>query len=226
MTQAIRQYLAQIRSGLATGAATEHTHRPALAALLEALAPEVRAINEPQRIACGAPDLAVLRDGLMVGHVEAKDVGTSLDAAERSEQLRRYREALGNLVLTDYLAFRWYVEGELRRTARLARWDGETVRSERGGAEAVAELLSDFLAHKPQPIATPRELAERMARLTHLIREIIITAFETNRASDLLRGWRQAFAEVLVAELDRPERVGQFADMFAQTLAYSPSRRG
>jgi len=220
MTQAIRGYLDQVRQNLATGAATEHTHRPALANLLERLAPAVKAINEPQRIACGAPDLAVLRGGLMVGHVEAKDVASPLDAVERSEQLRRYRKALGNLILTDYLEFRWYVEGELRHTARLAHWDDGAVRTERGGAENVAQLLHDFLAHQPQPIATPREMAERMARLTHLIREIIITAFETDRTSDLLRGWRQAFAEVLVADLDQPEMVGQFADMFAQTLAY------
>ena len=220
MTQAIRGYLDQVRQNLATGAATEHTHRPALANLLEGLAPAVKVINEPQRIACGAPDLAVLRGGLMVGHVEAKDVASPLDAVERSEQLRLYRKALGNLILTDYLEFRWYVEGELRHTARLAHWDDGAVRTERGGAENVAQLLHDFLAHQPQPIATPREMAERMARLTHLIREIIITAFETDRASDLLRGWRQAFAEVLVADLDQPEMVGQFADMFAQTLAY------
>jgi predicted helicase len=220
MNSAIQAYLTQIRRNLATGAATEHTHRPALAALLEALAPGVKAINEPQRIACGAPDLAVLRDGFTVAHVEAKDVGVPLDGVERSEQLMRYREALSSLVLTDYLEFRWYVDGELRRVARLARWDGESVRSERDGAANVAQLLADVLAHEPQPIATPRELAERMARLTHLVREIIVTAFETERASDLLHGWRQAFAEVLVADLDQPERVAQFADMFAQTLAY------
>ena len=82
MTQAVRTYLDRVRSTLATGEATEHSHRPALAALFEAAASGVKAINEPQRIACGAPDLAVLREGLMVGHVEAKDVGISLDAAE------------------------------------------------------------------------------------------------------------------------------------------------
>ena len=36
---------------------------------------------------------------------------------ERGEQVKRYREALPNLILTDYLEFRWYVEGELRRPA-------------------------------------------------------------------------------------------------------------
>ena len=49
-----------------------------------------------------------------VGYIEAKDVGKSLDEAERAEQLTRYRRALPNLVLTDYLAFRWYADGELR----------------------------------------------------------------------------------------------------------------
>ena len=86
--------------------------------------------------------------------------------------------------------------------------------------ERVRRLLTDFLAHTPEPIGTPRALAERMARLAHLIREIIVTAFERGAASETLKGWRGAFAEVLIAELDEPENVGQFADMFAQTLAY------
>ncbi|MBD3256770.1 MAG: N-6 DNA methylase [Candidatus Lokiarchaeota archaeon] len=217
----IKHYLNRIRQNRATGKATEHTHRAALAELLEALREDVRAINEPTRIACGAPDLAVLRDGFMVGHVEAKDVGASLDTVERSEQLKRYRRSLENLVLTNYLEFRWYVDGELRRTVRLARLDARgEIKAEKSGDKNVADLLTDFLAHQPQPVTTPRELAERMARLTHLIREIIVTAFETDRASDLLTDWRRAFAEVLVADLDQPDHVGQFADMFAQTLAY------
>jgi len=218
---AFRAYLASLRRNLSTGDATEHTHRSALEQLLEAVQDDVRAVNEPKRIECGAPDLAVLKDGLLVGHVEAKDVGRSLDEAERSEQLGRYLRSLENFILTDYLAFRWYVDGDLRRSARLGRVDAHgEIQREKGGEENVADLLADFLAHRPQPIGTPRELAERMARLTHLIRDIIVTAFEKDRASDLLTDWRKAFAEVLVADLDQPEHLGQFADMFAQTLAY------
>ena len=216
----VKTYLTQIKQNLATGAATEHTHRPALAALFEGAGVGVKAINEPKRIACGAPDLAVLKHGAMVGHVEAKDVGVGLDRVERSEQLKRYRGALDNLILTDSLEFRWYVSGEQRRVVRLGSWDGQKIRREKGGAEALADLLGDFLAYAPQPLATPKELAERMARLAHLIREIIVTAFETGQASELLQGWRKAFAEVLVADIDQPEKVGDFADMFAQTLAY------
>ena len=103
-------------------------------ALLEALDSDVQAINEPRRIECGAPDLAVLKDELLVGHVEAKDIGKSLDTIERSEQLTRYRQSLGNLILTDYLVFRWHVDGDLRRTARLARLDvNGQIKREKGG---------------------------------------------------------------------------------------------
>lgn len=45
----IRTYLEQIAGDVASGISTEHTHRPALKALLESLA-EVRATNEPTTI--------------------------------------------------------------------------------------------------------------------------------------------------------------------------------
>jgi hypothetical protein len=117
-------YRRQIEKDLQAGNATEHTHRPALKTLLEALAPKVTARNEPKRVECGAPDFAVTEKRahgpVTIGHLEAKDVGKDLDEAEKSEQMRRYLPALPNLILTDYLEFRWYVDGEHRQTARLA----------------------------------------------------------------------------------------------------------
>ena len=109
----INAYLKQIETALVAGNATEHTHRPALKSLLEAVGDGVTATNEPQRIKCGAPDFIVTRGIVPLGYVEAKDVGVSLGRAEESEQLQRYRESLENLLLTDYLEFRWYVRGEL-----------------------------------------------------------------------------------------------------------------
>ena len=102
----LKTYLQTLQKNLSTGAATEHTHRPALQYLLEAVGDGIVAINEPKRVECGAPDYIVTRAHTPIGYVEAKDVGASLDAAERSEQMRRYRDALNNLILTDYLEFR------------------------------------------------------------------------------------------------------------------------
>lgn len=50
----VEVYREQLREALARGDATEHTHRRALQWLLEAVEPEIVAVNEPRRAACGA----------------------------------------------------------------------------------------------------------------------------------------------------------------------------
>lgn len=221
MADPFKTYLLAVEQNLKAGNATEHTHRPALKALLEALSPGITATNEPKHIACGAPDFIVARSGLTIGYIEAKDVGKSLPDTERSEQLRRYRRSLSNLILTDYLEFRWYVDGEFRQAVQAARsLPGGKLKAEKDGAKALPELLQAFLDREPNPINTPQELAERMARITHMVRDIIVEAYRRDEASSLLAGWRDAFARVLIADLDQPEKTADFADMFAQTLAY------
>src|SRR4051812_48641905 len=107
------------------GDVTEHSYRGALGHLLESLLPDISAINEPKRKDCGAPDYVVERNRLIIGYVEAKDikVSLSLDRKEKDEQLTRYRRALENLLLTDYLEFRWYVQsdGNLAEKKMMAR---------------------------------------------------------------------------------------------------------
>ena len=87
MPNPLTVYSKEIEAALLGGNATEHTHRPALKTLIEALAAGVKAINEPQRIACGAPDLVVIEATgfLNIGYIEAKDVGKSLDDAEHTD---------------------------------------------------------------------------------------------------------------------------------------------
>src|SRR3972149_1612091 len=72
----------------------------------------------------------------------------------------------------------------------------------------------------PKPVPTPKELAQGMARLTHIIRDTIVEAFEKDKASHDLRDLRKAFATTLIPDLDQPERTSEFADMYAQTIAY------
>lgn len=187
-------YLRQLQKNLSTGAATEHTHRSALEALLEATGDGVQAVNEPRRVECGAPDYIITCAGTPIGYVEAKNVGTSLDTEERSQQLRRYRASLNNLILTDYLEFRWYVEGEQRETARLATMtsDGKVKRS-KGGVQAVADLLQKFFAQEVPVLGRPKELAERMATLARTTRNLIEETFRQKSEEGTLHTQLKAF---------------------------------
>ena len=221
---AFKTYTKEIEGQLRAGNAGEHAYRPALKALLESLESQldIKATNEPLRVACGAPDLAVTRNASRepqtVGYVETKDLDADLATVETSEQLQRYRRGLENLVLTDYLEFRWYVDGGLRQTARLGTLDRvkQRIIRDRSSADDLHDLLTGFLGRRPPSITSAKELAERLARPTHMIRNTIDFALSKGSASDVLRGLHQAFAEVLVPNIANDA----FADMFAQTLAY------
>lgn len=221
MSDVIKQYLAKIDREFKTGRATEHTHRPALKDLIESLDSGVRATNEPKRVECGAPDFILRRDGLSIGYMETKDLGKSLDEAEDSNQLERYKKSLPNLILTDYLEFRWFVDGQLRERARLGRiGNGNKIQLDKKGIEETTQLLRLFIESRPQPITTPKDLSERAAKLAHIIRDTIVEAFEKDKASPDLKDLREAFAEVLIPDLNKPEKVAEFADMYAQTIVY------
>ena len=217
MPDAVRTYLQDIEGSLKLGYATEHTHRPALKTLIECLVPGAQATNEPKRIECGAPDFIVTRDGAPLGYLEAKDVGANLNAVERSRQLKDYRAALRNLILTDYLEFRWYVNGEHRQTVQLATAaaDGRLKRT-RDGAAQLADLFQGFAAQQPPAIGQPRELAERMAALSRLVRGLIYETFEQEGETGALHAQLSDFRRCLIPDLQPAD----FADMYAQTMAY------
>ncbi|MBA7597241.1 hypothetical protein ES703_04242 [subsurface metagenome] len=213
----LAQYIITIEKELIAGNATEHTHRSALKTLVEEIIPGIVATNEPRRIECGAPDFVVGKGSATIGYIEAKDIGRSLDEAEKSEQLQRYLGSLTNLILTDYLEFRWYVDGECRLKARLGKpaRDGK-IRRDKAGAQGIVELLGGFLHHRAERVGTPKELAERMARQAHMIRNLIVAAFEKESEGGSLHNQLVAFRDNLIPDLS----VEQFADMYAQTLAY------
>jgi predicted helicase len=224
----ISQYLKTIQNELAAGNATEHTHRSALKSLIESLAEKITATNEPQRIRCGAPDYIVTRGQIPLGYIEAKDVGVSLDVAEKSEQLVRYRESLGNLILTDYLEFRRYVrpkpskadpfpESKHRVTARLAHVGANgKLRLEKDGEQQVTELLNAFFSADVPTVQSAKELAVRMAALARLIRDTIRRALVEEGETGTLHQQMSGFREVLLHDLTEE----QFADMYAQTISY------
>ena len=217
----VRAYLDALEHTLRLGNATEPSYYPHLQAFLQALAPDITATTNPKRIACGAPDFAISHStthGLATsGYIEAKEPGVSLDRIEKSDQLQRYL-TLPNLLLTDFLTFRWYVDGELRQEVRLGQLDaaGRLRPARVAERERASELLRAFLAHAPEPVNDARELAQRLARLTHLIRDTIVRSLARDDASHLLGDLRQAFEQTLVPGQSSAE----FADMFAQTLAY------
>jgi len=205
-------YLKSIQKNLEKG--SERTHYPALKDLLDERASGIDAAIEEKGNKAGIPDFTVKRRELLVGYVEAKDVGLDLDVVEKTEQLKRYREAFSNLVLTNYLEFRWYVDGKCRLKEVLADRHGNKL--ELLEVDKVAVLLEQFLNFTGEVVRNPEELARQMARLTKAIRLATVTALEEESSDGELRQLKQGFSEVLLPDIAD----GEFADMYAQTISY------
>ena len=202
----IQEYLQAVNQIYQGQNATEHTYRPALKKLIESLATDIQAINEPKRIACGAPDFVVMQGALEIGHIEAKDIGISLKKAEKNPQMERYFNALGNLIFTDYIEFRWYVQGELRLTASLGTIDKrKKFEIDAQGLQQVNQLLQQFLLTKVPQVATPKVLAKKMAGLAQLIRDAIKTALNDVDRGGMLRSQLESFQNVLIIKPNEHE---------------------
>jgi hypothetical protein len=139
----IQVYLGSLQEKSAAGEPDPAAHRAALAALIQTLQPEVTVAVQPDR---DVPGLALGHDGMPVGSIATADLGDNLDLAERSEPLRGYLQSSHNLILTNYLEFRWYTAGELRSVVHLGyRTPAGDIRPTRDADLAVAHLLELFL---------------------------------------------------------------------------------
>ncbi|MBM3889592.1 MAG: hypothetical protein FJ388_10770, partial [Verrucomicrobia bacterium] len=84
------------------------------------------------------------------------------------------------------------------------------------GEAKLAQLLDSFFKQPARTVGTAQELARRMAGMTRNVRDQIIAHFQHEQEKGWLHNWLSAFRDTLIPDLDE----AQFADMFAQTIAY------
>ena len=121
--QSIQNYITNINKLFQTGNAREHSYRGDLQTLLNAIINDENIIvtNEPARIIdVGAPDYSITKDNIALGYIEAKDIDKPLDSKSYKEQFDRYKNALPNLIITDYLDFWFYKNGILTHKVAIA----------------------------------------------------------------------------------------------------------
>ncbi|WP_406537611.1 type ISP restriction/modification enzyme [Fibrobacter sp.] len=221
--QFVAQYIDDVSKQFATGKATEHSYRPALAKLLSDLLPNHTVTNEPTRIKCGAPDYIIAKGSgatsIPVAFVEAKDIGDSdLDGnRQHKEQFNRYKNSLDHILFTDYLDFHRYENGEFANSVRIAEIKGNKIELVEANVPMFLEMVASFANAHPQKITSSTRLAQMMAAKAKLLAEVIERTLvaDTEKTGELAGQWR-SFQRVLIHDLT--ER--QFADIYAQTICY------
>lgn len=213
----VSKYLTEVISTLSTGSAREHAYRPAFQQLIKLIKPELQVINDPARSEHGAPDFVFLKGELTFGYTETKDIGVDLDKVEKGEQMQRYF-GYSNLILTDYLEFRFFRNGERYcDPIKIGTFSGGVIVSNEKDYELLERTIKDFLDSSPEKIKSGTRLAKIMGGKGRRIRENVshFIAEKSDQRKEIL-GVYDVMKKTLVHDLS-PD---QFADMYAQTLVY------
>ncbi|HYQ59091.1 MAG TPA: N-6 DNA methylase, partial [Draconibacterium sp.] len=216
----VSEYLAVLNSRFQSGISSEHSYRGDLESLIRSLVAEVEITNEPSKVTdCGNPDYVITKGKIPVGYIEAKDIGKDLNSKQYKEQFTRYKNALDNLIITDYLWFQFFKEGELVHEIRIGEIDGNSIRPLPENLTSFENLVRDFCTYVGQTIRSGKKLAGMMAAKARLLQNIVeraLTADNENDENSTLNDQYESFKNILIHDLT-PKG---FADIYAQTLAY------
>ena len=215
----IAEYLKEVNKRYKTGISREHSYRGDLQTLVESLVTGIIATNEPARISCGAPDYVITKNNIPLGYIEAKDLDDDLDNKNHKEQFDRYRNSLNNLIITNYLEFRFYRDGEKVTTIRIGHIENGKVVANPENFQTFNDLIVNFCAYKGQTIHSASKLAKMMAGKARLLADVIKNALNSDDESydnRTLQDQMNAFQKILISDIKKEE----FADVYAQTIAY------
>lgn len=225
-----QEYLNKIFEKYGTGDASERTYYPVLEDLLkkfsETTSVKAQIIIEAKRTSVGVPDFKVKTDkDLLIGYVEAKDLGTDLDKVDQ-QQLEKYRKEYPKLIYTNFIEFRLYEKEEgkpddpavLIDTVRVSQPITLKLKTPVLDNEAkLAGLLEKFFSTVIPEVYTSKRLAELLAHKTRVIKDLLVEEINLDdhietSTEELLK----VFKQTLIHNLD----ASSFADMYAQTITF------
>ncbi|MGL2594631.1 N-6 DNA methylase [Helicobacter pylori] len=227
----LEEYLESIKD--ITPKENETTHRRPLENLLISLKDnfntEFKIEHEPNRDKQGGqPDFRVSYQGLNIGYIENKRVGTDLNQLLESDQILKYLELNPNLMLTDYLNFVWVGKDEenkpsIKREISIASLDelSKPLKPNPQTERDLIELFKGFFNHEAAPITNAKDFANALSAPTRYLKDALIRYQEDTQVSSIkdeqVSSIFKNFKEYLYEELSFED----FSDAFAQTLTYS-----
>lgn len=216
-------YFKEIHTIYTGGDFREESFYPALKGLIEEcsrlfqMQAGANVIVLPKRTEVGIPDFRIGKNGEIVGYIEAKLPDANLTEAEDSEQLKRYRDSLPNLILTNFLEFRLYRHDnpvdkvEVGRQFTLQRLRFPPVPEK---LDLFYELLGQFFSFSTPEVQKSSNLSIELAKRTRFLEHILQE--ELSKGNEELIRFYKAFQEELIENLTGE----RFADLYAQTITY------
>lgn len=216
----IQKYLNEVFKKYKTCEAVERSYYPLLENFLKEFK-DSQIIIEAKSSTVGIPEFKVeTPKGLLLGYIEAKDVGRDLDKLSKDEnaQIERYLKEYPKLIVTNFIEFRLYENKEIIDTVLISQPDtlqlGIPALDNEG---RLVGLLERFFKTTIPQIYTSRRLAELLAIKTRVLKNLIIE--EINSDDGVTTSTEELYASF--KKTLRPDMsADEFADMYAQTVTF------
>lgn len=222
MKTIVSNYLSGINHKFSRETSTEYSYRTEFESFLNKVfeSMNISAIDHDAKSTDGnKPDFAIIKNQVPILYIETKDIGVSLDKIEKSEQMSRYF-GYANLILTDYLEFRFYRNGiAYGEPIKIADFNKKTrtINEHEEKFEQLFRRLIDFTKSHKEPIKSGSHLAKIMGGKAQRIRDNIREYLKDDSSvtNDTLKVYK-TIKRLLVHDLD----LESFSDMYAQTIVY------
>nr|NIM13834.1 N-6 DNA methylase [Candidatus Aminicenantes bacterium]NIM80537.1 N-6 DNA methylase [Candidatus Aminicenantes bacterium]NIN19893.1 N-6 DNA methylase [Candidatus Aminicenantes bacterium]NIN46289.1 N-6 DNA methylase [Candidatus Aminicenantes bacterium]NIN86519.1 N-6 DNA methylase [Candidatus Aminicenantes bacterium] len=224
----LKNYLTDIHEVFSRGDAREESFYTALEKMIDEMAPQcgktkVNITVLPKKTEGGNPDFRVW-DGKskITGYIEAKKPDTDLDDVENSEQLKRYRETFPNLILTNFLEFRFYRDGQLMDSTFIGRKHTLLkigAKPSLENEEKLKDILDQYFSFTFPGDLNARRLAKELAKRTRFLRDQVVIEElkeQPDESTNYILGFYEAFQKYLIYGLTKEG----FADLYSQTITY------
>lgn len=224
----IEAYFDDLKDTAQSGDATEESFYSDLRKLLATYAEDnvhddTQITILPRRTEGGNPDFRVWGgQDEITGYIEAKlPSNGDLDEIEQTDQLKRYRNMFKNVILTNFVKFRLYRNGEQIAEAEIA----DPPQIPQGVSSPTTThlnefegLLEKFFSYSHEYIKSAEELAVELARRTRFMKSILLEELQIQQRREQgdVYGFYQTFRQFLMADLEEDE----FVDIYGQTITY------
>lgn len=224
--KSFQEYFKEIRKRYLSGDYTEFTLRTPLENFIKSISQNFNLIQEPKRTqGVGAPDFKAYRKNVKVGYVETKDLGKNLDKELDSEQVRKYRNSIDNLILTNYSRFILFRSNQIPFDFSLfSLFDLANPRFiiSQEKIRQFQNLLEIFFSFDLPTITSAEELSLELSRKTKLLKELAeeqlkedISRVKINVPASSVYDFFEGIKELL-----KDMSISDCADAYAQTIAY------
>ncbi|HOV15013.1 MAG TPA: N-6 DNA methylase, partial [Spirochaetota bacterium] len=234
------KYLKEIAEIYKTGNFLEHTFRTQFENLLNeflkeniergAKALRFRIIHEPQREKFGAPDFKIIdKANNIIGYIECKNITEDIKGLVDSPQIRKYLEITNNLILTNYIDFILFKNGEISSHCSISSildFKGKPqARMSVEQGEAIKDLFRKFFLTAPELTTSTKKLSLELAKRTRILHDFILEEMETPSVplekGDVEGGaghYHKVYKtfKTIIADLE----IDLFVDMYSQIMSF------